>query len=210
MSWEFVQSRLRMKLLNFHKLVRGGVDKDVSIFCNNCTGGTFMAHDLGLPFNSPTVNLWMSPRDFVKYISDLETHRDMPLEPIESIYPYPAALLDGKILLHLMHYKTAEEGIEAWKRREKRINREKMFFMLVETDGCTHEDLERFDGLPYRNKVALTHKAYPDIKCSYHIKGFEKYGEVFRAYRFHSWLPMRAYDRFDWIKFLQGRGFKQR
>lgn len=209
MIWYNVRKYSRIALWDIRRLSRGGVERDISIFCNNCIG-TFVAHDLRLRFNSPTVNLYMSPQDFIEYISDLEKYRDAPIVPIESDRPYPLAVLGGRILLHLMHYETAKEGIEAWRRREQRINYDKMFFILVETDGCTHEDLEHFDRLDYPNKVALTHKPYPDIKCSYHIKGFEQRGELYRAYHFHPWLPKRTYDQFDWIKFLQGRGFKQR
>lgn len=74
---------------------------------------------------------------------------------------------------------------------------------FVETDGCTIKDLERFDHLPYKNKVALTHKAYPQIKCAYYIKGYENQDGVTGLYYFRKILPLRIYDQFNWMRFLK-------
>lgn len=78
-----------------------------------------------------------------------------------------------------------------------------MYFILIETDGCTYEDLVRFDNLPYQNKVALTHIPYPQISCAFCIKGYEHRKEVTDSYRFHKILPMRKYDQFKWQRFLK-------
>ena len=39
---------------------------DVSILSMNCIGGV-LAHDLGIRFNSPTVNLYMRAEDFIRF-----------------------------------------------------------------------------------------------------------------------------------------------
>lgn len=175
---------------------------DVSIFCNNCIGA-FVAHDFGLPFNSPTVNLAIPPADYIEYITRLTAHMGGPWREIESDKTWPVALLDDCIRLDLIHYKTSEAGEEAWRRREQRINPKHMCFILVETDGCTYEDLQRFDRLPYPHKVALVHKPYPEIQCAFQIKGYEEIGAVTDSYRFHKILPLRQYDQFGWLKFLK-------
>lgn len=54
MRWNNVQWKLRMLLLDCYQILMGRVDKEVSIFCNNCIGA-FVAHDFRLPFNSSTV-----------------------------------------------------------------------------------------------------------------------------------------------------------
>lgn len=87
-------------------------------------------------------------------------------------------------------------------KKTKRINISKIFLILVETDGCTYNDLVRFDNLNYPNKVALTHIPYPDIKCAFQIKGYEKKGAVTDSYRYYKILPKRFYDQFNWLKFL--------
>lgn len=179
------------------------VRKDISIFCNNCIGA-FVAHDFNLPFNSPTVNLMIPPADFIEYVSNLDEFNGKDIIQIkEGVDNWPKGLLGNKVHIHFIHYKTFEDGVIAWNRRACRINKDKMFFILVETDGCSYDDLKNFDNLPYLNKIALTHKHYPDIKCSFKIKGFEKKGAVIDSYRYYKFLPKRYYDQFNWIKFLK-------
>ena len=43
---------------------------EFSLISSNCNGG-FMLHDLGLQFRSPTVNLWIPPSDFIRFLRDL-------------------------------------------------------------------------------------------------------------------------------------------
>lgn len=199
MSYLSLQRRIRRFVLDCFWV--GKVDPDISIFCNNCIG-SFVASDFRLPFNSPTVNLMIPPADYIDYISALERHIGADIYAIDSDRPYPVALMNG-IHIYFIHYQNIEQAKEAWRRREKRINRNKMFFILVECDGCTIKDLERFDALSYRNKVALTHREYPQIKCAYHIKGYENREELTGLYLFRRILPLRFYDRFNWLKFLK-------
>lgn len=162
-----------------------------------------MAHDFRLPFNSPTVNLMIPPADFIDYISHLWEYEQAGMEELESDREWPVALLGGRIHIHLIHYPSVAAGEEAWHRRERRVNPDRCYYVLVETDGCTYDDLRRFDSLPLAHKVALTHKAYPEIKCAFPIKGYERTGAVTDSYRFHPVLPLRKYDQFNWMKFLK-------
>lgn len=70
------------------------------------------------------------PADYVNYISNLEHYINADIEAIDTSLPYPVALLGNKVCLHLIHYNTLEEAKEIWRRRENRINRERMFFIL--------------------------------------------------------------------------------
>ena len=51
-----------------------------------------------------------------------------------------------------------------------RIDLNNIYVVLVERDGCTYDDLLQFDKLPFKHKVALVHKEYPEIHCSYVIR----------------------------------------
>ena len=44
-----------------------------SIISNTCIGGV-ICHDLGLPFLSPTINLYIRPCDFVKFCADIQCY----------------------------------------------------------------------------------------------------------------------------------------
>lgn len=47
------------------------VKENISLLCNNCTGG-FILHDLGLRFDSPTINMFFHGLDFFDFIEHLE------------------------------------------------------------------------------------------------------------------------------------------
>ena len=42
-----------------------------TVFASNCNGGV-MLHDLGLQFRSPTVNLYIRPKDYVRLLQNLD------------------------------------------------------------------------------------------------------------------------------------------
>lgn len=200
MIWNRIQVKLRLKYYDWFK--KGKVDKNISIFCNNCIGA-FVAHDFHLPFNSPTVNLMITPPQFVEYIENLKFNTyKTEIDNISGSKDWPEGLLNGRIGINFIHYATFEEGVEAWIRRSARINFNRMYFILVETDGCKYEDLQRFDNLEYPHKVALVHKPYPNIKCAFQIKGYEKIGAVTDSYKYYKILPIRYYDQFNWTEFL--------
>lgn len=136
--WNKIQVKIRRLFFSWFR--QGEVPNDISIFCNNCIGA-FVAHDYHLPFNSSTVNLMIPPADFIEYIEHLDEYKGGGVENIFGKKEWPEGLLMGKVHLNFIHYATFWDGMEAWLRRTRRINKDKMFFILVETDGCTYEDL---------------------------------------------------------------------
>lgn len=46
-------------------------NKSFSLISGDCLGGIVL-HDLHLQFNSPTVNCWMYPKDFIKFVNNLK------------------------------------------------------------------------------------------------------------------------------------------
>lgn len=53
-------------------------NKEFSLISSNCNGGMIL-HDLGLRFNSPFVNLWISPSDFIKMLGRLNYYMSCEL-----------------------------------------------------------------------------------------------------------------------------------
>ena len=139
-----------------------------ALICNNCTGAMVL-HDYGFHIDTPTVNLFIRPKDYIELLSDLKRYIQSEIEDITCGNYYPVSLLGGKIRIDFLHYASFAEAVEAWKRRTERIDYNNVYTMLVERDGCTHDDLLRFDSLPYSHKVMLVHKRYPDIKSSFVI-----------------------------------------
>lgn len=130
---------------------------------------------------------------------------------LESDVPYPTGMLDD-IKIMFMHYPTFEEGVEKWNERKKRINWENLFIVGTEKDGCTYETIQRFDRLPYENKVIFTHIEYPEFSSAYYIEGFEERDEigVLTNYKEQFW-KRRYLDDFDYVNFLNsGRQLKSK
>ena len=172
-----------------------------SIIASNCNAGVIL-HDLGLKFNTPTVNLYFYARDFIKFVSDLD--RYLILEPIEekTDMDFPVGRLDD-ILIYFMHYKTFDEAKEKWEERKSRVDKNNLFIMMTDKNDCTYEDIKVFNSLPFKNKVIFTHKPYEEFECAYYMKGFEDKEEVGVL---SDWKPgfwkRRYIDDFDYVSFL--------
>ena len=185
-------------------------NKDFSIIASNCNG-TFMYYDMRIRYLTPTVNLVIEMNDFVKLAENLEAYMEKEIVKLESDVPYPTGMLDD-IKIMFMHYPTFEEGVEKWNERKKRINWENLFIVGTEKDGCTYETIQRFDRLPYENKVIFTHIEYPEFSSAYYIQGFEERDEigVLTNYKEQFWKRRYLYD-FDYVNFLNsGRQLKSK
>ena len=185
-------------------------NKDFSIIASNCNG-TFMYYDMRIRYLTPTVNLVIEMNDFVKLAENLEAYMEKEIVKLESDVPYPTGMLDD-IKIMFMHYPHCEEGVEKWNERKKRINWENLFIVGTEKDGCTYETIQRFDRLPYENKVIFTHIEYPEFSSAYYIEGFEERDEigVLTNYKEQFW-KRRYLDDFDYVNFLNsGRQLKSK
>ena len=81
-----------------------------------------------------------------------------------------------------MHYRDQAEAANKWNRRKGRINKEKLILAFTDKDLCTPELLQKFDALPYKNKIVFTANAHPDIKHSTQIKHYAGQAEMGDAY----------------------------
>ena len=176
-------------------------NKDFSIIASNCNG-TFMYYDMRIRYLTPTVNLVIEMNDFVKLAENLEAYMEKEIVKLESDVPYPTGMLDD-IKIMFMHYPTFEEGVEKWNERKKRINWDNLFIMGTDKDGCTYETIQRFEKLPYKNKVIFTHINYPEFPSAFYIKGFEDRSELGVITFFKKQFLKRRYlDDFDYVSFL--------
>lgn len=176
-------------------------NKNFTIISSNCTGGQIY-HDLRLEFLTPTINLYIKPRDFIIMLENFDDYLlNDKYELIEekSNHDFPVAKL-GEIHIYFMHYNSFEEAKNKWYERKQRINKKNMFIIMSERDGCTYEDLKKFDKLYLENKVVLTNKKYNDIKSSFYIKGFENKKEL--GFVFERCLLKRYIDQFDYVNFF--------
>ena len=178
-------------------------NKDFSLIASNCNGALIL-HDLELRFNSPFVNLWIKPKDYIRMLSNLKQYMNTDLEFVkEEGIDYPVGKLIDAII-YFQHYNSEEEAKEIWNKRKTRINYDNLFVMFTERDGCTYEDLKAFDELPYK-KIVFTHKEYPQIQSSYYITGFENQNEVGFLYDYMpDKIGKKYYDQFDYVSWFNG------
>jgi uncharacterized protein (DUF1919 family) len=177
-----------------------------SIISSNCIGGVIY-HELGLQFKSPTINMYIESKDFIKFCKNLEFYLKQELKYLkQDADGYPIIELYD-IKLHCVHYKNFKEVRESWNKRAKRVNLNNLFFIMSERDGCTYEDIVEFDKLPYKNKVIFVHKEMPEIKSAHYIKNTELKNDSnnkiigLTAYE-GRYTGKRYIDEFDYIGFL--------
>lgn len=188
----FYLKKLREKLTN----------KDFSVIASNCNGACIL-HDLGMKFNSPFVNLWMKPKDFIKMLKNIQYYMSCELVfTKEEGIDYPVGLLDD-LRIYFEHYKSEQEAKSKWEDRSKRINWSNLFIMFTDRDGCTASDLKEFDQLPYPNKVVFVNKQHPEIQSAFYIKGFEKKESVGICSRYKNIGSLKKYyDDFDYVEWF--------
>ena len=89
---------------------------------------------LGLPFLSPTINMFIEDENFIKLVNNLDYYMsvepspivDNYVEPLDSNVHYPKITI-GDVEICALHYKNCEEAIDAWNRRRKRVNLENVY-----------------------------------------------------------------------------------
>ena len=172
----------------------------MTVISANCVGA-FILHDLHQPFNSPFVNLYLSPQDFLRYLQNMDFYLTQPLTFVKTEKSYPVGKL-ADLEIHFMHYNSEQEANEKWQLRTSRMNLDNLFIMMTDRDGVTEKDIQLFDQLPFKNKVIFTHTPYPAFKSAYYIKGFEKQNQVGDLFEFSGWNGKKYYDQFDYVKWF--------
>ena len=173
-----------------------------SFLCPNCIGG-ILFHDLGLKFLSPTVNLMMTQRDFVKFILDMDHYLGKEFLFFKHPeYTCPCAHL-GDIVIHFTHYHSEQEAVQKWKERSQRLDRDNLFVFLTERDGITKEEIASLSNLHARGLVVFTVNAYPDIPYALQLPEFEADGEVGSILDQSCLDGSRKYEKyFDFVKWF--------
>lgn len=199
-EWKIYKEIKRFRLKN----------RKPTIISSNCNG-EFWYYDLKLPFLSPTINLSFDMNDYIKMLENLHWYMEQSIEPYEDDrFEFPTGKL-ADIEIRFNHYETFEEAVNKWEERKKRINWDNLFILGIDGDNCTYETIQRFDKLPYDNKVIFTHIPYPQFKSAYYIPGFENEDGVGVLLYFKKQLLIRRYlDNFDYVSFLNGEGIKRR
>ena len=140
-----------------------------------------MYHDYNQKFLSPTIDLYIKPKDFVKFCCNLKVYLGYELVKDENkkINNFVVAKLND-IYIYFSHTNyTFEIAKQNWERRKKRINYEDV--IVITTDRCTIDEsvkrcdaitIQEFGNIPYK-KVIFTAKEYDYEYCSF-LKSFKE------------------------------------
>ena len=141
----------------------------LSIVAQHCFGG-LISHMLGLPFRSPTVNMFFREEDFMKFLRTLPACLDEKLTFKTTRFDegtklnYPVVML-GDVEIHMNHYGDFDTAVDAWNRRKARINWRNLFVTMY-TAG--EETAREFDALPFGKKVCFV-PFESDADSAWHI-----------------------------------------
>lgn len=177
---------------------------EFTIFGNNCLPGVFY-HDAGRKFTTPTVNTAFDGEDFIKFLENPKHYLEGEMEFITwPGHDYPIAKIDD-IEVRFVHYTTPEECISKWRERAERIVWDNIFIVATNHDGlCQDKWMERFDKLPYKNKIMYVSKEYPQYDWAVLVPQFKGRFQVRIMTSFGSFFGKRYYETcFDiskWIK----------
>ena len=187
-------------------------NRDFSLITNNCIAG-IIYHDLGLPFRSPTINLFFENEDFFRFAGHLEHYLSCEMEELHRPgISYPLGLLRRgaeTVTVHFMHYDSYRQAAAKWKERAARVNPDNLYLIFEypavdESPEAQQAVKASFDALPWARKVLLTKRHSPLSGQEVRRLGF--YEEDYYPGKFvapNKRLPWRRYlDGFDYISFF--------
>lgn len=183
-----ISAPLRKKFIN---------NDNFTIISNNCWGG-FIYQSYQLKYCSPTIGTFFMASDYILYLENFQeclTKKITFIEPMNSKYceelrsnkkfgSYPIGVIEldsgESIEIHFMHYSNSQDALNKWQDRTKRINFDKIIFKFNDQNGCTMDDIKRFEKLPFENKVFFGCKKYS--RDTIYIKVPKKYNYIPTSY----------------------------
>jgi len=155
----------------------------ISIVAESCYGA-YIYQNLKLEYNSPFIAMRIQSDNYIQFLKNpFEYLKQKPimignkqnnntLNHLEGCYLYPKLSLNKEIIFHCTHYKNAEEALDKWMRRIKRINWNKLLFMMVLDSEQMIEDFSKIQDIP---KLGL---CYREVKECKDIISFPQYAEM--------------------------------
>lgn len=182
---------------------------DFTVISNNCWGG-MVYESYGLKKMSPTVGMFIMPKDFVHFCADLPGHLAESLKFIAPQESKWASALGGKdnwgtyligcvgdVELHMLHYHEEEVARRKWESRVGRVNYDRILYKLNDQNGAGEEDMMAFDALPLNHKVVFSAQEHPNVSCCVKLR-CPKSHEYVRA----SYEPFGHNQAFDVTRYI--------
>ena len=160
------------KIRKMREEFRGG---PCTILSQNCIAGVFY-HDMGQKFLSPTIDLYFSAPDFIKFVLHLREYLSMPLK-MSWKESYPVGIL-GDIAINFMHYHTCTEAVNAWERRKNRMQWDKILVISTDREGFDEEVYRQWNLISYPKVLFTAQKRFAQNPDAVYYPEYEKDGFV--------------------------------
>lgn len=171
-----------------------------SIICSNCIGG-IIYNRLGKKFLSPTINLWMKQKDFIKFALDLKYYISLDLFFIETEYDYPVAKLDD-ITIYFNHATSKEEAEFDWYKRRERINYDNLYLIMYERENLSKEEISLIEKVKCKNKIVITDNENNNLEYALYVKPNLTRNDGFQCLD-RDIFGIRTFEKkFDFVKWL--------
>ena len=180
---------------------------DFTIISNNCWGGVIYKY-FGMKFQSPTVGMYFFGDEYIKFLANLKYYLNQPLivkELKSSKYKdeiirrgqNPLIGWLGDVEIVLLHYHNPKEAVEKWNYRLKRVNYDRLIVKFNDQNMFKIEQLDKFENLPFKNKICFTGKYYKQYPTTIWFKEYNELGYVKNDTKMKHW---RKY--FNVIKYV--------
>ncbi len=150
------------------------IENPITILSDDCWGGVISRY-LGLPQNSPFVNLHLSKSDYLKFLKNPNYYLNSELKCAQEgdiyICQIPHGTLgDGecKITLGFNHHVSFKDAANDWNRRVSRVNWNNIF-VKMSVDNANLNIIKTFEELPYDKKVCFAPKKLDDYKSTVYL-----------------------------------------
>ena len=140
----------------------GALDPSLNVFDTIISDSVFY-HDMGMKFTSPTINLFISEPDFVRFVQNLKYYIESDLE-MSWGEKYPIGILGGDVRIDFMHYQSCGEAKEKWEKRAKRINWDKIVVFSTDRNGFTEQVFLEWKKIRYPKVLFTSNKMFAEEK----------------------------------------------
>jgi len=172
-----------------------------SIISNSCLAGV-LYKSFGCKMLSPTIDMIIEPRDYVKFCTDFSNYMKYELTHSHDEWrpatkeKYPVTKLND-VYIHMVHYRNFSVAKDAWNRRAERIVWNNLFFIFHDWHfQLQRDDVENFLKIKYKNKLCLLSKSFYYFQNDEQIV-FSKDDSLLASY------PLRLIeDHFDFVSWI--------
>lgn len=147
--------------------------QSVSLISQNCIAGVFY-HDMGLQFQSPTINLFFPEPDFIRFVTNIDYYLSLPIQ-MNWDETYPIGCLED-VRIHFMHYSTCREAHDAWERRKARIAPDRIVIVCTDMEGFGDSEYACWQEIQFPKVLfSATERDSPDVVS---FPEYATFGEV--------------------------------